>query len=291
MPSLMRPRRWAAILMGAALAPAILGAQGISPLASAAAPAPFRVDRDLAYLDHEPMGKLDLYLPSRSSPTATAPAVIWMHGNHHDKGDARERNVCETLARVGYVCASINYGTWTDSDASPEAPATDRRNLENAKAAVRFLRAHAEQYQIDPARIAASGGSAGGYLALMMGLTNDDPGFGARGPLPAVSSAVGAIIDFYGDYPPSFPGRVTSRFPPTFIAHGRDDPAVDYRLSVALDRVLAAKGVPEEFVLLDHVGHSFDLATWKGKPLPRDLGPPVLAFLVRYLGAAPSTVP
>ncbi len=248
---------------------------------------PFRIVRDVAYLGSNQPEKLDLYLPSPDRHDSSVPAVIWMHGDHHDKGDAREHNVCETLAGAGYVCASINYGTWTDSDNDPAAAAHDRQNLANAKAAVRFLRVRAAEYRIDPSRIAAFGGSAGAYLALMLGFTNDDPEFSRLGPYEGVSSAVEAVGDFYGDYEPAMMARITSRFPPTFIAQGKIDPAVDYRQSAVLAQAFTDHAVPNEFILLENVGHAFDLTTWKRKPLPRDLRPLVLAFLGKYLGPPP----
>jgi acetyl esterase/lipase len=67
-----------------------------------------------------------------------------------------------SYAAAGYVCASIDYG-----------PPEDRLgNIRDSKNAVRFLRANAATYQIDPARLAVVGGSMGGYLALMAGLTD-----------------------------------------------------------------------------------------------------------------------
>jgi acetyl esterase/lipase len=71
--------------------------------------ASFRIVQDIAYLAPDQAEKLDLYLPYGNPQDAPAPAVIWMHGNHHDKGEAREHNICETLANAGYICASINY--------------------------------------------------------------------------------------------------------------------------------------------------------------------------------------
>lgn len=259
--------------------------------ATASRPALFRIVKDVAYLGGNQTEKLDLYLPFRNPGDAPAPAVIWMHGNHHDKGDAREHNVCETLAGAGYVCASINYGTWPDSDNAPDAPPRIEQNIANARTAVRFLRTHADEYHLDPARIAAFGGSAGGYLALMLGFTNDDAAFAHMAPYPEVSSKVSVIGDFYGDYDPARLQQLTSKFPPIFIAQGQNDPAVDYRQTVILAQALAAHGVPEEFILLENVGHAFDLTTWNHQPLPQDLRPLVLAFLRKYLGPAPRPVP
>jgi acetyl esterase/lipase len=258
--------------------PSALGAQEVS--------ASFHVVKDVPYLAPDQSEKLDLYLPERGPGDPPAPAVIWMHGNHHDKGEARERSFCETLAGAGYVCISLNYGTWTDSDDDPAAPARNRQNIANAKTAVRFLRVHAGEYHLDSSRIAAFGGSAGAYLALNLGFP-DDVGLDGMGPYQGVSSAVEAVGDFYGDYDAPMKNRITAKYPPIFIAQGKIDPAVDYRQSIALDRIFAARGVPHEFVLLENVGHGFDLTTWNHQPLPRDLRPAVLEFLAKYLGPPP----
>ena len=252
----------------------------------AQAPAAFLVVKDVTYLAPDQTEKLDLYLPSRRDADAPTPAVVWMHGNHHDKGEARERSFCETLAGAGYVCASINYGTWTDSDDDPAAPARNRQNIANAKTAVRFLRVHAAAYHLAAGRIAAFGASAGGYLALNLGLP-DGAGLDRVGPYQGVSSAVAAVGDFYGDYDAPMKSRITAQYPPILIAQGKIDPAVDYRLSVALDATFGARGVPHEFILLEKVGHGFDLTTWNRQPLPQDLRPVVLAFLGKYLGPPP----
>jgi len=260
---------------------------------------------DVTYLVPSRAEKLDLFLPSRTPQDPPSPAVIWIHGNNGDKANPREREICEVLSSAGYVSASINYGPWGSWFFG-----TFRRNIADAKNAVRFLRVHAAEYHIDPSRIAVFGGSAGANLALMTGLTAGDAEFEPSEPYSGVSSAVNVIGDFYGasDYSafkqPSLVGaairrlflsslrsyspvnRVTSASPSVFIAHGRDDPLVDYRQSVELDQVLSAKGVPHEFILMDHVGHGFDLTTWDGHPLPRDLRPTILSFLNEYLGPA-----
>jgi acetyl esterase/lipase len=155
---------------------------------------------------------------------------------------------------------------------------------------VRFLRAHAAEYHLDPERIAAFGGSAGGYLALNLGLPEASES-GQRGRYPGVASAVQAVGDFYGDYDAPMKARITARYPPVFIVQGKIDPAVDYRRSLALDQTFAARGVPHEFILLDNVGHGFDLTTWNRRPLPQDLRPAVLAFLAKYLGPPPRVIP
>jgi acetyl esterase/lipase len=171
----------------------------LSPLAlTAAEPAPagLKVVTNVAYLAPDRAEKLDLYLPTPPVPGAPAsPAVVWIHGGGWTggtKNEGRAKEICGTLAAAGYVAVSIDYrlgaGAWPT-------------NLYDCKNAVRFLRAHAAEYHLDPHRIAVAGGSAGGHLALMVGLTADDPAFeptGAATPYPKISSSVRAIVDLYG---------------------------------------------------------------------------------------------
>ncbi len=244
----------------------------------------YRVFSNIAYQNVEKAELADLYLPDPPSTGHALPAVIWLHGNHHDKADAREKNVCLNFARAGYICLSINYGDWPDSDVGEEQSPRIRQNMANTRNAVRFLRAHAVDYGLDPGRIALFGGSAGGWLALMVGLTNGDTMLDSAAPYPGVSSAVGAIGDFYADIDAWLKSKITAKSPPVLIIQGKVDPEVDYHDSIALDQALAAKGVTHELVLLENVGHSFDLTTWQNKPLPQDLRPLVLAFLKQHLG-------
>lgn len=160
--------------------------------ASSAAP---RVLADVTYLAPERAEKLDLYLPVPPAAGKLSPAVVWIHGGGWAggvKSEGRAKEVCTTLAAAGYVAISIEYklgdGAWP-------------MNLHDCKNGVRFLRANAAKYGIDPARIAVAGGSAGGHLALMVGFTGDDPAFeptGAATPYPGVSSRVRAVINMYG---------------------------------------------------------------------------------------------
>jgi len=237
---------------------------------------------DVAYLGPDRMEKLDLYLP-QVPPGHPSPAVVWIHGNKGDKGEKRGQQICKALAAEGYVCASINHGPDREFQA----------NILDCKNAVRFLRAHASDYHLDPAHLAVGGGSAGGYLALMTGFTAGNPGLEPSGPYPGVSSAVCAVVDFYGPMGPRglrVPDYVTAGGPPVLILQGGADATVKPDNSIELDRVLTAKGVAHEFILLPGIGHSFRLTTtWDDKPLPQDLGPVLLGFLNRYLKPDPGT--
>jgi acetyl esterase/lipase len=247
----------------------------------------FLVLKDVAYQNTEPAERADIYLPNQARTNLSA--IIWMHGNHHDKADAREKNICSQLVEAGYIAISINYGNWPDADAGEEHSPRILQNIANARSAVRFFRAHAADYGIDSKRIALFGGSAGGWLALMVGLTDGDAAFDSTAPYPGVSSAVSAIGDFYADTDAWLKSKITSNSPPVLIIHGKADLAVDYHESVELDQLLATAGVSHELILLDGVGHSFDFTSWQRKPLPRDLRPVVLNFLKARFNPATKT--
>ena len=177
----------AALALGALFCGAARAAESV-----AAVP---RMLPDLAYLAPDRAEKLDLYLPVAPASGKRSPAVVWIHGGGWTGGvktENRAKEICTTLAAAGYVAVSVDYrlgdGAWPT-------------NLHDCKNAVRFLRANAAKYQLDPRRIAVAGGSAGGHLALMVGFTGDQPEFeptGAATPYPGVSSQVRAVIDLYG---------------------------------------------------------------------------------------------
>ena len=116
---------------------------------------------DIPYAQLSPAQKLDLYLPEQGE--GPFPVIISIHGGAFmgcDKADMQVLPMLEGLGR-GYAVAAVNYRL------SGEArfPAL----VQDVKAAVRWLRANATRYLLDPGRIAAWGGSAGGYLAAMLG--------------------------------------------------------------------------------------------------------------------------
>ncbi len=161
----------------------------------AATPTDIRVTRDVSYLGAGRTEKLDLYLPAKPAAGGLSPAFVCIHGGgwmNLSKSEGRSVEICTTLAKAGYVAVSIDYrmgpGSWPT-------------NLFDCKNAVRFLRSHATEYQLDPDRIAVGGGSAGGHLAQMVGFTAGNPELepvGAATPYPGVSSAVRAVVDMYG---------------------------------------------------------------------------------------------
>jgi len=131
---------------------------------------------------------LDLYLPkNRTKPT---PAIIFIHGGAWRGGQRSDMKFyCVKFAEKGYVTATATYRL-TGQAPFPAA-------VHDVKCAVRWLRANAAKYQVDPKRIAVSGNSAGGHLAMMIGYS-DDPSLEGRGGNNRVSSRVCAVVNFYG---------------------------------------------------------------------------------------------
>jgi acetyl esterase/lipase len=138
--------------------------------------------------------ELDLYLPADDAP---APVVVFLHGggwrlgSRHSAGPAyrgADPTPFEQVAQAGIAVASVDYRL------SGEAvwPA----QLHDAKAAVRWLRARADELGIDPDRVASWGESAGGHLAELLGLV-DDPALEGDVGVTGTSSAVSAVAAWY----------------------------------------------------------------------------------------------
>ncbi|MDO4355035.1 MAG: alpha/beta hydrolase [Clostridia bacterium] len=118
------------------------------------------------------------------------PLVVFIQGSAWTKPDQFEQiPQLVQLARRGYVVASVTHR----SCFAAKAPAF----LVDVKAAIRFLRAHAEEYGIDKRRVCAWGTSSGGNTALLLGMTGDDPAYDS-GDWPGESSAVQVVVDCFG---------------------------------------------------------------------------------------------
>jgi acetyl esterase/lipase len=131
---------------------------------------------------------LDLYLPAGSA--AELPVIVWVHGGGWATGDKGDGGPAARMTARGYAVASINYRlSW-----EARFPA----QIEDCKAAIRWLRANASRYNLDPNRIGVWGSSAGGHLAALMGTSGDvrelEGGLGNA----TQSSRVQAVIDWYG---------------------------------------------------------------------------------------------
>lgn len=128
--------------------------------------------------------KLDLYVPEGKGPF---PGVVVVHGGGWTGGNKEAfRSLAQQLAARGFVAATIEYRLATEAK-FPGA-------VEDCKAAVRWMRANAKQYKIDPRHIGGVGGSAGGHLIGMVATTADSQLFEGTGGHPDQSSALQAAV-------------------------------------------------------------------------------------------------
>ncbi len=234
------------------------------------------VKADLAYaISDNPRQKLDLFLPRKRSTDKPLPLVAFIHGGGWRNGDKRGglRRVAGLVESGEFVGASIGYRL------SGEAiwPA----QIHDCKAAIRWLRAHADEFGIDPDRIAVMGSSAGGHLAAMLGTSGDVASLeGESGEHKDVSSRVNCVIDEFGPTNfltmNDFPGTmnhlaadspeskllgqqitevpelvqeaspityITKDDPPILIIHGTKGPLVPWQQSVDFAEALKNSGV------------------------------------------------
>ena len=143
---------------------------------------------DLSYVTNgSPSQKLDLYLPKEGR---NLPLIIFVHGGAFCMGDKRKWIRYQLgYLNQGYAMASINYRLSSE--------AVFPAQIEDCKAAVRWLRAHAATYRLDPNHFVAWGASAGGHLAAMLGTTGNIRDFDVGENL-SFSSQVQAVADFFG---------------------------------------------------------------------------------------------
>jgi para-nitrobenzyl esterase len=197
---------------------------------------------------------LDLYQPSGDTELSR-PALVWVHGGSFtmgDKADELETTIGDLFAKRGYVVVSINYRlrpghffTWED----PEFYEAINDAQHDAQAAVRWLRANAETYHINPNRIAAAGYSAGAITSLYVGYNSGDPGDSGN---PGYPSDVRCIVDVSGAVDTTL---MDAGEPPVLVVHGNADVIVPYSYAVELVAQAEAVGIPVEFHTLDGVSH------------------------------------
>ena len=243
------------------------------------------VHRDIAYVtDGHERQKLDLYIPADTGKNL--PLIIWVHGGAWRGGNKTHYTPMAYLS-AGYAGASINYRL--------SQHAIFPAQIEDVKAAVRWLRANAETYHLDPDRFAAWGSSAGGHLVAMLGTAGDVTEFEVGENLE-VSSKVQAVVDYFGptdflqmdahripdglvhDAPDSPESKlvggpiqthkdrvakanpityVSKDDPPFLIIHGDQDKLVPYHQSVLLKDALEKAGVPVTFYRVEGGGHGW----------------------------------
>ena len=202
-------------------------------------------------------------------PKTPMPAVIWIHGGGW-QGGTHKQNGAWVLALLGYFTASIEYRL--------SAEATWPAQIEDCKLAVRWLRANAAQYNVDPNRIGVWGMSAGGHLVACLGTPADKAD---------ASSRVQAVADYCG--PTDFTDQdgnndflrklyaklcggtlsekpdawrqaspllhVSAACPPFLIVHGEKDELVPIAHSERMEAALRKAGVPVEFIRVKGGNH------------------------------------
>jgi acetyl esterase/lipase len=242
---------------------------------------------DVVYcmLDGTPLG-MDLYYPRSGGPW---PAVVFVHGGGWSEGD--KGGLAFNPSQFGYLVASINYRLY------PQArfPAM----IEDVKCAIRHLRAHAREYNLDPERIGLIGHSAGSHLVSLAGLADESAGWDA-GPDLDRSSRVQAVVAVSGpaDLTRTFPDWVEElkrsvfgdaqlvsgspvsyvhpEAPPFLIVHGDADPVVPVEQAYLFQRALENARVPVELIILHNGGHGLE-------PVGGALEPPIERVFLRVM--------
>ncbi len=239
-------------------------------------PAGVTAHRDLVYVEKgHARNVLDLYVPKSDKPL---PLVIWVHGGAWQAGD-KANCPAVFLTEQGFAVASVNYRL--------SQHAVFPAQIEDCKAAVRWLRASAQKYNLDADRFGAWGASAGGHLVTLLGTSGGEKELEGKGGNPDVSSRVQCVVDYFG--PTDFTkmggshdkvgspesnllgGAVQDQKekaraanpvtyvdkgdPPFLIVHGDKDPAVPYSQSTLLEEALKKANVPVELVTIKGGGH------------------------------------
>lgn len=210
------------------------------------------------------------------------PAVLCIHGGGFRAGK-REGwdNRCKKIAERGYVAVTVTYRLAPKY----QFPAA----VYDVKAAVRWLRANAAKYKIDPKKIGVVGDSAGGHLAQFLGVTADVKQFEGDGGNAEQSSRVNCVVNFYGpsDFTKSYGKSVdaaevlplflggdvnkerqrhiqasplywiTPSAAPTLLLHGKKDAYVAYEQATWTEERMKAAMVEVELVTFEEAGHGF----------------------------------
>lgn len=240
-------------------------------------PAAVTIHHDLVYAQVDGRDlRLDLYLPTETA--GPWPVVVWIHGGGWSRG-SKDPCPAVPLTRYGYAVASVSYRL------APEF--TWPAQVQDCRAAVRFLRANAERLGLDGGRIGAWGISAGGHLAALLGAMGDDAPLGLTGGNQTLSSRVQAVCDWCGPTllaelpdPPGWPtnpavlllgGPVADNQdkaaqacpithasrddPPLLIMHGDADDIVPLSHSQALHEAMRAAGAQSQLEVLPGTRH------------------------------------
>lgn len=222
---------------------------------------------------------VDIYVPATPGPH---PLILYIHGGGWVGGHTRHSGALAdfpkalaSLAAEGFTVASLEYRLADEANFPAQ--------LQDSNAAIRFLRAHAADYRIDPKRVGVWGGSAGGHLAALTAVTCKDT---ALDPKAGNDGCVQAAATWYGvfDFTALGGGRdgagqrllgcngpcpadrlaavspvthIDGRDPPFLLIHGEDDKVVPVSQSRLGEAALKKAGVPVAAIYIPGVDHSF----------------------------------
>jgi len=225
---------------------------------------------------------LQLNMARPKDGDALLPAVVCIHGGGFRAGTRDGWNGrCKKLAENGYVAVTVTYRL------APKYPFPAA--VYDVKAAVRWLRANAAKYHINPKLIGVTGDSAGGHLAQFLGVTADVKQFEGDGGNPEQSSSVVCVVNYYGpsDFSKSYgksvdaaevlplflggdfqkePQRhiqasplywITPSAAPTLLLHGKLDKYVAYEQATWTEEKMKAAMVEVELMTFEEAGHGF----------------------------------
>jgi acetyl esterase/lipase len=272
----------------------LLGVAVLAPLASARQPRPgqlpdtVKLEADIPYAGtNNPRQRLNLLLPKTPKTDRPLPVIAYIHGGAWLGGDrvGGHGRLAAYVAGGEYAAVSIGYRLTGE--------AIWPAQIHDCKAAIRWVRANARKYNLDPDRIGVVGESAGGHLVAMLGTSGGVKDLeGDLGEHKGVSSRVQCVVDLFGpsdlpamkDYPSSLNhdaasspegklvgGRVSDKKevavaaspityvspegPPFLIIHGNKDMVVPYNQSERLSAALKKAKVECYFVTVDGAGH------------------------------------
>ena len=265
----------------------------------------YRIVKDIVYgMGGSIPQKLDIYIPDKKIASPT-PAVVFIHGGGWSQGDKYPSQI-SLLAQNGFFCVSINYRL---SGVAPFPAA-----VEDCKCSIRWLRAHAAEYGVDPEHIGVWGGSAGGHLSLMVGLVDKSAGLEGNGGWADYSSRVQAVCSYYGptdmmrlfntgdkNAPSAFIGGKPSEKPDTFyqaspinyvspddppvlMVHGDQDPVVPPEQSRLMFEAYQKAGLEAKLTIVQNAGHGFQSTNKQPiSPDIKEINNQVLDFFMKHL--------
>ncbi len=240
---------------------------------------------DVSYNDVSPSCVLDIAEPVDVGSDALRPAVVFIHGGAWSAGSKDDmvfRNLMIDYAKQGYVTLSVEYRFHQEA----EFPAC----IEDVKCAVRWLKAHAKEYKVDPERIGCTGHSAGGHLAMMLAVSSENTALEGDGPWKEYSSSVACAVGCappteignpnipWAQHPEWWPiGYIKAGQPPLLLLQGSEDPLVRPHLTDDYVNKMRKAGSNVDYI---RIRGNHDVAYNAGLEFTR---PAMDAFFARHL--------